>query len=63
MSRFFPKDAIQWGEERLHPLRAFAIRTVEPAGITGVLLRLWRCVCGAPRCWPVRTGCSLSVGS
>ena len=32
MRRFFPKDVIQWGEERLHPLRAFAIRTVEPAG-------------------------------
>ena len=42
MSRFFPRDVIQWGEERLHPLRAFAIRAVEPAGITGITLRLWR---------------------
>ena len=42
MVRFFPKDVIAWGDERLHPLRAFAIRTVEPAGITGVVLRLWR---------------------
>jgi hypothetical protein len=44
MSRFFPRDVIHWGEERLHPLRAFAIRTVEPAGITGIVLRLWRVV-------------------
>ncbi|MDQ8160772.1 MAG: hypothetical protein P3B76_12095 [Gemmatimonadota bacterium] len=42
MSRFFPRDVIHWGEERLHPLRAFAIRTVEPAGITGLVVRLWR---------------------
>jgi len=42
MSRFFPRDVIQWGEERLHPLRAFAIRAVEPAGITGITLRVWR---------------------
>lgn len=44
MSRFFPRDVIHWGEERLHPLRAFAIRTIEPAGITGIVLRLWRMV-------------------
>ena len=49
MRRFFPKDVIHWGEERLHPLRAFAIRTVEPAGITGVVLRLWRAALLAPR--------------
>ncbi len=42
MSRFFPREVIHWGEERLHPLRAFAIRTIEPAGITGIVLRLWR---------------------
>lgn len=42
MSRFFPRDVVQWGEEQLHPLRAFAIRTVEPAGITGLVLRVWR---------------------
>ena len=44
MSRFFPRDVIHWGEEKLHPLRAFAIRTVEPAGITGLVLRGWRAV-------------------
>ena len=44
MSRFFPREVIHWGEEHLHPLRAFAIRTVEPAGITGIVLRLWRVV-------------------
>ena len=42
MARFFPRDVIHWGEERLHPLRAFAVRTVEPAGITGLLLRVYR---------------------
>lgn len=44
MSRFFPRDVIHWGEEKLHPLRAFAIRTVEPAGITGLVLRGWRAI-------------------
>jgi len=42
MTRFFPRDVIHWGEEQLHPLRAFAVRTLEPAGITGILLRLYR---------------------
>lgn len=42
MSRFFPRDVIHWGEERLHPLRAFAVRTIEPAGITGLVLRVYR---------------------
>ena len=42
MARFFPREVIDWSEVRLHPLRAFALRTIEPAGITGVLLRLWR---------------------
>ncbi|GAB1344031.1 hypothetical protein [Gemmatimonas sp.] len=44
MSRFFPRDVVHWGEEKLHPLRAFAIRTVEPAGITGLVLRAWRAI-------------------
>ncbi len=44
MSRFFPRDVVHWGEEKLHPLRAFAIRTIEPAGITGLVLRVWRAV-------------------
>ena len=44
MSRFFPRDVIHWGEQQLHPLRAFAIRTIEPAGITGLILRLYRAV-------------------
>lgn len=42
MARFFPRDVIHWGEEHLHPLRAFAVRTLEPAGITGVVLRVYR---------------------
>ena len=56
MSRFFPKDVIHWGEERLHPLRAFAIRTVEPAGITGVLLRLGRAALLASTNWMLFVG-------
>jgi len=56
MSRFFPKDVIHWGEERLHPLRAFAIRTVEPAGITGVVLRLWRAALLASTNWMLVVG-------
>ena len=56
MRRFFPKDVIQWGEERLHPLRAFAIRTVEPAGITGVVLRLWRAALLASTNWMLFVG-------
>lgn len=42
MAQFFPRDVIHWGEEHLHPLRAFAIRSLEPALITGVVLRLFR---------------------
>jgi hypothetical protein len=42
MTRFIPHDVIHWGEEQLHPLRAFAIRAIEPAGITGLALRVWR---------------------
>ncbi len=42
MSTFFPRDVIHWGEEKLHPLRAFAVRTLEPAGITGLVLRAYR---------------------
>lgn len=42
MSRFFPRDVIQWRDQRLHPLRAFSLSTLELAGITGVLLRLLR---------------------
>lgn len=44
MSGFFPRDVIHWGEQQLHPLRAFAIRTIEPAGITGLVLRAYRAV-------------------
>ena len=61
MSRFFPKDVIHWGEERLHPLRAFAIRTVEPAGITGVVLRAWRAALLASANWMLFVG-GLVVG-
>ena len=56
MSRFFPRDVIHWGEERLHPLRAFAIRTVEPAGITGLVVRLWRAVVLGSTNWMVFVG-------
>ena len=44
MARFFPRDVVHWGEERLHPLRAFAVRSLEPAGITGLVLRAYRAV-------------------
>jgi hypothetical protein len=56
MSRFFPRDVIHWGEERLHPLRAFAIRTVEPAGMTGVILRVWRAVLLGSSNWMLVVG-------
>lgn len=42
MSRFFPREVIQWRDQRLHPLRAFSLSTLELAGITGILLRLFR---------------------
>ena len=61
MSRFFPRDVVQWGEEQLHPLRAFAIRTVEPAGITGLVLRLWRAALLGSASWLLFVG-GLTVG-
>ena len=42
MARFFPRDVVLWSEERLHPLRAFAVRAIEPAFVTGLVLRLYR---------------------
>lgn len=42
MVRFAPHDVVNWSAEQLHPLRAFAVRVLEPAGLTGLLLRLWR---------------------
>lgn len=42
MAGFFPRDVVQWTDERLHPLRAFSLRTIELAGLTGVLLRVFR---------------------
>ena len=62
MSWFFPKDVVHWGEERLHPLRAFAIRTVEPAGITGLVLRRWRAALLASANWMIFVG-GLVVGA
>src|SRR5215218_8183021 len=44
MSRFFPREVIQWRDQRLHPLRAFSLSTLELAGITGIGLRLFRMV-------------------
>ncbi len=64
MARFFPRDVIHWGEERLHPLRAFAVRTLEPAGITGLVLRSYRALllsAGATAGWMVFVG-GLTVG-
>ncbi len=42
MVRFAPREVVNWSAEQLHPLRAFAVRALEPAGLTGLLLRLWR---------------------
>lgn len=42
MSRFFPREVIQWRDQRLHPLRAFSLSTLELAGITGVVVRVFR---------------------
>ena len=42
MSRFFPREVIQWRDQRLHPLRAFSLSTLELAGITGIVVRLFR---------------------
>lgn len=53
MSRLFPRDVIHWGEEKLHPLRAFAIRSIEPAGITGLVLRVWRAIMLGSGSWLV----------
>ncbi|MEP6763446.1 MAG: hypothetical protein ABJB66_03995 [Gemmatimonadaceae bacterium] len=44
MSRFFPREVIQWRDQRLHPLRAFSLRTLELAGITGVVMRVFRAI-------------------
>lgn len=44
MSRFFPREVIQWRDQRLHPLRAFSLNAFELAGITGIILRLFRMV-------------------
>jgi hypothetical protein len=42
MTRFFPREVVQWNDRQLHPLRAFSIRSLELAGITGVTVRLFR---------------------
>ena len=44
MARFFPRDVVLWSEERLHPLRAFAVRAIEPAFVTGLVLRIYRAI-------------------
>ena len=44
MARFFPREVIQWRDQRLHPLRAFSLSTLELAGITGIVIRLFRVV-------------------
>ena len=44
MARFFPREVVQWRDQRLHPLRAFSLSTLELAGITGIVLRLFRVV-------------------
>jgi hypothetical protein len=42
MPHFFPRDVVAWSEQQLHPLRAFAIRSLEPAAITGIVVRVYR---------------------
>ncbi len=44
MTRFFPREVIQWRDQHLHPLRAFSLSTLELAGITGILMRVFRSV-------------------
>ncbi|MGV3709207.1 MAG: hypothetical protein ACO1Q7_10220 [Gemmatimonas sp.] len=45
MASFFPREVIHWREQTgLHPLRAFSLNTLEMAGITGIVLRLFRVV-------------------
>jgi hypothetical protein len=44
MAGFFPRDVVHWADEHLHPLRAFSLRTIELAGITGVLVRVMRAI-------------------
>ncbi len=59
MTRYFPRDTVQWGAEQLHPLRAFAVRTLEPAGLTGLVLRAYRALllgAGASAGWVVFVG-------
>lgn len=56
MPRLFPRDAIRWELERLHPLRAFALRSVEPAGITGLVMRVARAAILASSNWMVVVG-------
>ncbi|MBU6367394.1 MAG: hypothetical protein KJT01_14370 [Gemmatimonadetes bacterium] len=53
MPRFFPRDVIRWDAERLHPLRAFALRSLEPAGITGLVMRVARAAILASPSWVV----------
>ena len=50
MAGFFPRDVVHWADEHLHPLRAFSLRTIELAGLTGVIVRVFRAlVLGATR--------------
>ena len=53
MPRFFPRDVIRWDAERLHPLSAFALRSLEPAGITGLVMRVARAAILASPSWVV----------
>jgi len=46
MSRFFPRDVVQWGEEQLHP---------------GLVLRLWRAALLGSASWLLFVG-GLTVG-
>jgi hypothetical protein len=42
MANFFPREVIQWRDQHLHPLRAFSLSTIELAGVTGIVMRLFR---------------------
>ena len=65
MVPYFPRDVVHWSEERLHPLRAFAVRTLEPAGLTGLAVRAYRALllgAGATAGWVAFVG-GLTLGA
>lgn len=62
MASFFPLDVVDWADKQLHPLRAFSLRTIELAGLTGVLLRLFRALLlGTSGLWLLVVGVAFLV--